>query len=371
MKNNICCIFNLAPHYRAPIYKLMDKELHCDFYFGDKVDSPIKLMDYRELVGFKQVTKNTKIPRTGFEWQKGVWHLIFEPYKHYIITGTPGSLSNWVLALLAIPLQKKVYAWTHGMKGNTTPAGKFIEKNFYRLCHRILLYGEYSKNNMIKEGFNESKLIPIYNSLDYENQLIVRKTLKPSAIFRNYFKNEYPVLIYIGRIQKSKKIDLLVKAQKQLLEQGIFCNLTLIGEDSDGNNIPHLVRELGLANYVWFYGPCYDENEIGNLIYNSDVCITPGAIGLTTIHSLTYGTPVITNNNISIHGPEFEAIEIGVTGDFFKLDDIADLCLKITSWINIDNNKRELIRLQAFKKVDEIYNPNNQISILKTILNKA
>ncbi|MBC8767874.1 glycosyltransferase [Arenibacter sp. BSSL-BM3] len=328
-------------------------------------------MDYSELAGFKQVTKNIKIPRTGFEWQKGVWQLIFKPYKHYIITGTPGSLSNWVLAILAIPLKKKVYAWTHGMKGNTSPAGKFIEKNFYRLCHRILLYGEYSKNNMVKEGFNAKKLIPIYNSLDYEKQLRVRKTLEPSAIFRDYFNNEYPVLIYIGRIQKSKKIDLLVKAQKQLLEQGIFCNLILIGEDSDGNNIPQLVQELGLNSYVWFYGPCYDENEIGNLIFNSDVCITPGSIGLTTIHSLTYGTPVITNNNISSHGPEFEAIESGVTGDFFLLDNIEDLCQKIRAWISVDTKNRNILRMQAYKKVDEIYNPNYQINVLKKILNHS
>ena len=163
---------------------------------------------------------------------------------------------------------------------------------------------------------------------------------------------------------------MLVKAQKQLLEQDIFCNLILIGEDSDGNNIPHLVRELGLTNYVWFYGPCYDENEIGNLIYNSDVCITPGAIGLTTIHSLTYGTPVITNNHISSHGPEFEAIEIGVTGDFFSLDDLEDLCQKIRAWINVGTVNRNILRMQAYKKVDEIYNPNNQINILKEVLNK-
>lgn len=369
MKAKICCIFNLAPHYRAPIYKLMDKELCCDFYFGDKVHSPIKLMDYRNLTGFKKITKNIKIPRTGFTWQRGVWKLIFKPYEHYIITGSPGSLSNWILVLLAIPLRKKTYAWTHGMKGNTTTSGKLIAKNFYRLCHKILLYGDYSKQNMIQEGFNHKKLIPIYNSLDYEKQLKVRKELKISSIFKDYFKNEYPVLIYIGRIQKSKKIDLLIRAQKQLIKDKIYCNLVLIGEDSDNNNLSILVEKLELNHYVWFYGPCYKEAKIGELIYNSAVCVTPGPIGLTAIHSLTYGTPVITNDQFSNHGPEFEAIESGITGEFFINDNLQDLCRKIRAWIDLDFKSRERIRMEAYKKVDETYNPHHQLSIIKTVLN--
>jgi len=57
MGNKICCIFNLAPLYDAPIYKIMDQELKCDFFIGDRVGSEIKLMDYNELEGFKKVLK--------------------------------------------------------------------------------------------------------------------------------------------------------------------------------------------------------------------------------------------------------------------------------------------------------------------------
>lgn len=50
--NRICGIFNLAAHYRAPIYKLIDKELNCDFFIGDNVKSPMKKMNYQVLSGF-------------------------------------------------------------------------------------------------------------------------------------------------------------------------------------------------------------------------------------------------------------------------------------------------------------------------------
>ena len=104
LKNKTCCIFNLAPHYRAPIYRLMDEELECDFFFGDKVDSFIKLMDYQSLKGFKSILKNTKIGSSSYIWQKGAVKLIFKPYEKYIITGDTNCLSNWLILILGIIL---------------------------------------------------------------------------------------------------------------------------------------------------------------------------------------------------------------------------------------------------------------------------
>lgn len=366
----ICCIFNLAPHYRAPIYHLMDQQLECDFYFGDKVYSPIKIMEYKKLKGFKKILSNVYIPNTGFEYQKGAWKLIFKPYSYYIITGTPGSLSNWFLLIFAKLLGKKVYAWTHGMKGNLSPAGRIIAKNFYRLCTKSLLYGNFSKKIMLEEGFKAKQLIPIYNSLDYDYQLKIRETLEPKRIYEEYFKNSDPVLIYIGRVQKSKRLDQLVYAIEKLQSQNIKCNLVIIGEDIEGNDIPAIVDEKKLQNNVWFYGPCYQEDKIGELLFNSDVCISPGLIGLTAIHALTYGVPVITSDLYSQHGPEFEAIESGLTGDFFKADDISDLCDKIKKWINLTAQQRQQVRLNSYNKIDDKYNPHYQIKVLKELILK-
>ncbi len=368
MKKKVCCIFNLAPHYREPIFRQMDKELDCDFYFGDKVETKIKLMDYESLEGFKKILKNIKIPNTGFEWQKGAWKLIFKPYKYYIITGSPGSLSNWVLLLFALIFGKKVYAWTHGLRDETSTASKYIATNFYRLCNKLLLYGEFSKGLMVKKGFKKSKLIPIYNSLDYSNQIKIRATLKKNALYKNHFKNESPVLLYIGRIQKTKKIDLLIKAIAELKEANIFFNLVLIGSDVENNDIPKLVDNYNLKENVWFYGPCYNESEIGNLLYNADLCVSPGPIGLTALHAATYGLPIVTNDNFHKQMPEFEVIKKGVTGDFFKENDLDDLKQKISYWASLDLDSRNIVQKEAIKIIDDKYNPEYQIQILKELI---
>ena len=371
MRQGICCIFNIGPHYRTSIYKMMDQKLGCDFYFGDKVESPLKTMDYRSLNGYKHTVKNIRLFNTGFLWQSGVLRLAFGPYKHFILTGSPYILSNHVLSLFARVQNKRIYLWTHGVKGNSNWKKRILERFTFFMANKVLLYGDFAKNNMIQQGYSNDKLVPVYNSLDYEEQLIVRNQISSNLIFEEHFNNKNPVLIYIGRIQKSKKINLLIEAVAKLKSQNIFCNLVIIGKDIEGNEMPSLVDFHDLNQAVWFYGPCYDENLIGNLIYNSDVCISPGLIGLTAIHSLTYGTPVLTSNQFNKHGPEFEAIVPGSTGDFFKDGDLEDLVRTIKKWISLNKIEREAVREKAYRIIDERYNPFNQLKIIKRILKIA
>ncbi len=367
MKNNICCIFNLAAHYNAPIFRLMDSELKCDFYSGDRLVLPIKSMDYKELSGFKQILHN-KFLIYNFYWQKGAVNLAFKSYRTYIITGEPYCLSTWIILVLAKVMRKNTILWTHGWYGNETFIKQVIKKMFFKLSFKVLLYGNYAKNLMIKEGIKPEKLITIYNSLDYDKQLEVRKTLCQTNIYQDHFLNKFPTLIYVGRLQKNKKLELLISAINLLNKKEIFCNLIIIGKEVENTNIQEIAEKYGINKFVWFYGPCYEEDKLGELIYNSDLCVVPGDIGLTIMHSFVYGTPVITHNNFPKHGPEFEAIKEGITGDFFEENSIDDLCLKISKWIKLPSDKRDHIRLRCHDIINETYNPHAQIETLKKVM---
>jgi glycosyltransferase involved in cell wall biosynthesis len=369
-KNKICCIFNLAPHYRSAIYKLMDKELNCDFYFGDQVDTPIKLMDTNELKGYKKTVKNIKIGYKSYMWQKGVVSLVFKNYKYFILTGEHNFLSSLVISFFSRLLNKKVFLWMHGIK--TEQEYYWKEKlhiySFYNMSTAFLLYGDYSRNLMIKKGFNGKKIFCIYNSLDYDTQLIIRNGLVETKIYENYFGNTYPVLIYVGRLQKIKKIEQILESMHKLKNEGVFCNLIIVGENADDINFSQQIAGFGLEQNIWLYGPCYKEEKIGELIYNADVCVSPGNVGLTAMHCFVYGTPVITHNNFENQMPEFEVIQPGINGDFFIEDNLEDLTEKVKTWINLDKLKREEVRLSAYKIIDEKYNPHYQINVLKQVL---
>ena len=347
----------------------MDKEIECDFYFGDKVDTPIKLMDVKDLNGYKKTVKNKKIIFNKFVWQKGVVKLVFRKYKFYIITGDTSILSNWVIALFALLFRKKVYLWMHGLKGEPSWKGKLLTYPLYYMADKYLLYGDFSKNIMLKKGFNQKKIICIYNSLNYDKQINIRSNLNATKIYDIHFKNDFPVLIYFGRIQHVKKIDMILDVMAMLKCQGVKCNLVIVGEDIEGVALEKIISKNKLQKNVWLYGGCYEEEKIGELIYNADVCVSPGNIGLAAMHSLVYGTPAITHDNFSNQGPEFEAIQPKLTGDFFKENNVDDLSEKIKTWICLDKQKREKVRQNCYAIIDEKYNPNFQIKILKELTN--
>lgn len=365
-KSEICCVFNIGPHYREPIYMAIAKEFQCHFYLGDKVSTQIKTFDYNSLPGFQEKLRYKKI-FGNFCWQKGAICLSNKQYRTYIVTGEPYCLSTWLLAILCRLKGKRTVAWTHGWYGKESLLKKIIKKTFFNLFSHILTYNEYSRSLMINEGFKADKLSCIANSLNSYKQKEIRDTLKETDIFSSHFGNDLPVILYCGRIQKVKKLDILLGCIKDLKERGIPCNIVFVGKDVDNVNINKIAKDKGLEKHVWEYGPCYDENKLGEFFYNSSVCVSPGNVGLTAIHSLTYGCPVITHDNFTMQMPEFEAIKDGITGSFFKENDTKDLISKIELWVNKSKEEREKTKKAAFEEIDCKWNIDYQIRTLRIV----
>lgn len=366
--SKICCVFNYNPLYRFPIYDAMSKVFECDFFFGDSVFAPLKQFEASSLKGFKGYLKAEK-KRKGFIWFRGITKTLKYQYDSYILTGDAHLIANWIIVVYAKLFGKKVYCWCHGLKSNK--GGSFVRwfaKPFYKSMDGIFLYNNYNKQFMLPLGIKESKLYTIHNSLNTKVQTDLYNCIKPTKIYQEHFGNTDPVVIFIGRIQKRMKVQYLIEAADLLMKKGRKLNIVLVGAYMDGDNIEQLVNEKGMQETVWFYGPSFDETINSELIYNADVCVAPGTIGLTAIHSLSYGTPVITHNNFSDIGPEFEAIIPGKTGDFFVENDIQDLAMHLEKWISLSNCEREEVRIIARETVLNNWSVQSQIELLKQVL---
>lgn len=363
---NICCVFNYFQHYRTSIYRLMDEELNCDFYFGDKAFGiPIKEGDVHSLKGFKGYLKNT---HGLFHRYKGCHKVVFNrTYKYYIVFGDQYCLSIWFLLLWCKVIGRKTITWGHGWYRDGIWIQNLLNHLFWRLPSHIMTYGNYAKSHMIKKGIKPKKISCIYNSLDYDSQIKLRGNA--TDIYAKHFGNNNPCLYFIGRLTPVKKLDLLIEAAKLLLDEGITVNIIFIGDGPVKQALEELINSYHIGSQVWFYGPCYNEEEKSKLIASADLCVAPGNIGLTAMDSLVYGTPAITMDNMDFQMPEAEAIKEGVTGSFFKENDPVDLSRKIKVWLE-NNSDRNLIRQNCYKEIDEKWNPYNQIEILKTILRK-
>lgn len=362
-------ISNIAPHYRAAIYKKIDRELCADFVFGDKT-LDIQPMDYSQLTHSVKIVHNVRFWH-GY-YQKGVLGGLFKDYDTYLMNGEFRNISLWVMLLyLWICPQKRAYLWTHGWLGKENKTKRFVTKLMFCLADGIFVYNDRSRKLMIDGGIPAQKMRTIYNSLDYEAQLVIRCKLREERVYQNYFGNDDKTLIFVGRLTWRKRLGMILHAMKLCEGQGHHYNLMLIGEGEAMSDLVLLAEELGLKKRVWFYGACYDEHVLGNLIFNADLCVSPGNIGLTAIHVLMFGCPAVTNNDLNHQMPEFEAIKEGQTGTLFHAGDVQSLAKAISGWFQSSHYNRELIRQACYHEVDSKWTPNNQLLILKELLSNS
>lgn len=365
MKTKVCLIYNFAQHYRTSIFRLIDQEYDCDFFFGDSYLN-VKKMDYSLLKG--KVTEGPTKHFGGWSYRPGIQKLLWKDYDAYILLGESRSLSTWLFCIRAklFHPKKKVYFWSHGWYGKESKVERIVKKWLFKLPNGgSFLYGNYSRDLMIKEGFNPAKLYVIHNSLAYDEQVAIRKQLTATPIYKEHFGNDYPNLMFVGRLTHIKKLDLVLRAMALLKDKGQNYNMTFIGGGETQEELQKLASELGLGKNVWFYGPCYDEKELSGLIYNADLCVSPGNVGLTAMHTMVFGIPVLTHNDFPHQMPEFEAIHEGKTGAFFKIDDVESLADGISKWFAEKGDKREEVRRACMKEIDEYWTPQFQIEVLK------
>ena len=114
---------------------------------------------------------------------------------------------------------------------------------------------------------------------------------------------------------------------------------------------------------VRFVGAVYDEERLGRCYHAADLTVSPGKVGLTAIHSLTYGVPVITHGNLDEQMPEVEAITPGRTGDFFTQHDAEDLARVIAGWLGAGRD-REMVTAACREVVAAKYNPLRQAELI-------
>lgn len=369
MTKKIAMLFPYAPSYREAIYKLMDKELNVDWFFAGNVKRNLKMFDY-SLLKHCDLSMEEKKVLGPVVYYKGIKKLNLQQYDVIICPGVIRSFSEWWLLQKVGKGMKdsKLYLWTHGWYGKEPRLQKNIKKFFFRKVDGFFLYGDHARNEMIKEGFDASKLHVIKNSLDYDKQLELRNSIVASEVYKKHFKNDNPTIIFIGRLTPVKKLDQIVKAVGILKQKGENYNIAFVGDGEMRQSLETEVTKYQLQGNVWFYGSCFDEKTNAELIYNADLCVAPGNIGLTAMHVLMFGCPAISHNDFKWQMPESESIIPGQTGDFFEYDNVEDLARSISQWFASKSVCREEVRRTCYKEIDEHWNPHYQLNFIKEVL---
>lgn len=360
-------ITNQAPHYRAALWErlLEDSSLDIRFLYGEGATSSIRSIDLSEPRWRGKQSRFQRIRNVHLRkllvWQRGVLAQVRKTdARVLVLLGQMYILSMWLAVWIAKRRGIAVLFWGHGAYGREGRLKRRFRNRFLRLADGVLVYGEHARGLLIADGFPPERVRVVYNSLDHARQLAIRESFIEPGFFagQDWFRQtSAPTLLFVGRLTPQKQIDRLIDAVVRLRDQGRVFNLLLVGDGPEFGRLRALAADL--AGQVHFYGACYDEESLGRLIANADLCVSPGEVGLTAMHALGYGTPVCTHDDMTRQMPEAEAIVEGRTGVLFDYDNKMNLASAIGRWFDSAPD-RAILRSCCYQEIDLNWNTENQ-----------
>jgi len=358
--------YHVIPAYRAAVFREMANRLAgMRVMFVAGVTSPAPDLAVLDPVRLSRAPDICGVRLRNHWWRQWLWQsglprlCLGGGWDAGVFLAAPQYLSTWLGACLISFLGGRVIFWTHGIYGCDSRWRRVVKQAFYSVADKILVYGHYEAGLLREQGVSRGRLAVVYNSLDYAAQKAVRTQLEsqpslpPKAV----------VIAFVGRLTFRKRLDLLLQAVKVVIDHGVDCRVRLVGSGPERRALERLARELGLFDAVTFHGETRDEAVIGPIIFGADLCVVPGDAGLTVMHALAYGTPVITHSRRATQMPEVEAIVPGCTGDFFLAGDYWSLAKTILAWIGAPRD-REDTRRHCVEIIERTYNPLNQADVI-------
>jgi glycosyltransferase involved in cell wall biosynthesis len=270
----------------------------------------------------------------ALSWQPAAVKAVLRYRPDVVIAqGSPYELTAWILTVVGRIFRIPVLLWTHGLQGEESGVKWLIRSCLFRLSRGLLIYGDHAKRLLMAKGFAADRIHVIYNSLDDCEQAAVSEQITPDdcEAFRRSLgiKAQERLICFTGRLQPVKRLPWLLRALHLVVRRGRNVHLVLVGDGSERPLLESLAQELKLTKFVHFLGAIYDESRLGLVLSASDLAVVPSGAGLSVMHALGYGTPVLLHDRVEEHFPEWEAVKEAETGWFYRYDDLSDCTEKI------------------------------------------
>ena len=203
----------------------------------------------------------------------------------------------------------------------------------------MIIFASRAVKKSFEESFNiiNKNKVVVYNGIGEE---FFKKEVKKEP-----FKNRIVNIIFVGRIEKVKGVDMLIDTIKELLEDKINVKLTIVGEGTQRKKLEEIVKKENLQEKVIFTGA---QSNVIEWLDKSDIFVYPSvweeAFGISVAEAMARGCiPIVTNRGGL---PEVVGSnEKYIVNDKIELKERIELFLKR----GIDNIEIDKIREQARK----------------------
>ncbi len=171
--------------------------------------------------------------------------------------------------------------------------------------------------DLVHRGVPEHLIEIIPNGVDLED-------LTPG---RPEDRFEEPTLLYLGRLKRYKRVDLVMRAAAMLVERGVPCRLLVAGQGDHRERLEALRTTLGLEDRVEFLGFVPHERKI-ELLRRSWIHVLTSpkeGWGIANLEAAACGTPTVASDSPGLR----DSVVDGRTGYLVPHGDLGGLADRI------------------------------------------
>jgi len=156
------------------------------------------------------------------------------------------------------------------------------------------------------------------------------------------YSDEKINLLFVGRLEKQKSLETLLKAVEHLktIKLKKEFQLTIVGDGKLRNKLEHLTKQLHIDTIVRFEG---EQKDVDSYYKQSDIFILPSiweGFGISILEAFSAKSAVIASN---IEGPA-ELISHNENGLLFEPKNHIQLAERITELINNEEKRHKIAR---------------------------
>jgi glycosyltransferase involved in cell wall biosynthesis len=361
--------------YRIPVFRELARRPGIDLrvVFGS-----VKGLDNVDAEGFNAVPSHRRrVPGIGMVYNRADWTYASHRYSDVIILQwTPRSLSLLPALTRARAAGLPRILWGHGYAKNARGRRSGVRKWLARWATAIVFYEPTTREAFIRDGWNPEKLFFALNSLDHREMDEARQCwlARPEELdkfLREHRIQDGPVILFVSRLLPENRVDLLIRATAVLARELPSLKTVIIGNGPEEKaRLESLAREAGVSGSVFFQNGIYDELKLAPWMLSASVFCYPENIGLSLIHALWYGLPIVTSDNLGIQNPEVVALENGVNGLTYRHDSVDSLVDSLRTILR-NEELRKSMSTAARRSVEEKHTVPRMVDGLEAAIRYA
>lgn len=357
----------VLPKYRVPVFANLSRRagIAMTLYYGDAANAPPNIEGCDFDARFVKMQQTSLLGRT-IMWHSPQWRcasrreadvLMLSWNVHYLslIPALIRARANGVPTLL----------WGHGYSKQEARWRAWPRRKIGDIATALLFYNHTAAQQYIEAGCDPNRIFVALNALDQQPiqaaQQYWRQHADELAAFRReHDLHESRTILYISRLDRANRVDLLLDAAAKLKSDHPKIKIVLIGKGEAKDELMAQAERLGVAQHLIMPGAIYDEAQLARWCICADVFCYPANIGLSLLHAFGYGLPVVTSDDVAAHNPEIEALRDGENGRLYRNGDTNSL-IAVLDELFQDSVRRRAMGEAARQTATEQFSLNNMV----------